>query len=238
MAISLIRSRAAITGSGAGKRGSVFSRSIRQSRGAMVSGCRTCRPSARVASSSADGPASRSNPARMNAMSPVTSAGCSPANAGMPVAGVAAATCLAAGLGSILMGLISNYPLALAPGMGLNAYFAFGVVGGMGVKWEVALGAVFISGFLFLVLTVTKVREWIIDAIPKSMKLGIAAGIGLFLAIIALENAKIVVAHPATNPAKATIIKLVFIFTFLCNPFFDSADQIIKKEPASWQTLK
>ena len=112
-------------------------------------------------------------------------------DAGLPVAGVAVATCLSAGFGSILMGLLSNYPLALAPGMGLNAYFAFGVVGGMGYTWQVALGCVFISGVIFLIISVLPLREWIVNAIPKSLKMAIAAGIGLFLALIALKNAGI-----------------------------------------------
>lgn len=118
--------------------------------------------------------------------------------AGMDFGAVFMATCLAASFGSAFMGLYANYPIALAPGMGLNAYFTFGVVKGMGYSWEVALGAVFISGLLFLTISLFKIREWIVNAIPLSMKLGIAAGIGLFLGIIALENAKIIVAHPAT----------------------------------------
>lgn len=119
-------------------------------------------------------------------------------NAGMDFGAVFMATCLAAAFGSAFMGLYANYPIALAPGMGLNAYFTFGVVKGMGYQWEVALGAVFISGLIFLAISIVKLREILINAIPISMKLGIAAGIGLFLAIIALENAKIVVDHPAT----------------------------------------
>lgn len=119
-------------------------------------------------------------------------------DAGMDFGAVFMATCLAAAFGSAFMGLYANYPIALAPGMGLNAYFTFGVVKGMGLSWQVALGAVFISGLIFLAISVVKVREWIVNAIPLSMKLGIAAGIGLFLAIIALKNADIVVAHPAT----------------------------------------
>ncbi len=119
-------------------------------------------------------------------------------DAGMDFGAVFMATCLAAAFGSAFMGLYANYPIALAPGMGLNAYFTFGVVKGMGLSWQVALGAVFISGLIFLALSLVKVREWIVNAIPLSMKLGIAAGIGLFLGIIALKNADIVVAHPAT----------------------------------------
>jgi len=118
--------------------------------------------------------------------------------AGMDFGAVFMATCLAAAFGSAFMGLYANYPIALAPGMGLNTYFSFGVVKGMGYSWEVALGAVFISGLIFLLISIVKLREWIVNAIPLSMKLGIAAGIGLFLAIIALKNAGIVVDHPAT----------------------------------------
>lgn len=119
-------------------------------------------------------------------------------DAGMSVSAVAAATCLAAGFGSLLMGLVSNYPLALAPGMGLNAYFAFVVVGGMKIPWQVALGAVFLSGVLFLIVSLLRVREWLINTIPLSLKLGIGAGIGFFLALIGLENMGIVVADRAT----------------------------------------
>ena len=118
--------------------------------------------------------------------------------AGMDAGAVFVATCVASAIGSLLMGLMANYPIALAPGMGLNAYFAFSVVGGMGVPWQVALGAVFLSGIAFIVLTVLPVREAIVNAIPKSLKLAISAGIGLFLGIIALQNAGLIVAHPVT----------------------------------------
>jgi AGZA family xanthine/uracil permease-like MFS transporter len=118
--------------------------------------------------------------------------------AGMPRDAVFASTCIAAAVGCALMAFLANYPIALAPGMGLNAYFAFGVVGGMGHTWQVALGCVFLSGILFFILSVLPVREWIVNAIPKSLKMAIAAGIGLFLALIALQSAKIVVDHPAT----------------------------------------
>ena len=120
------------------------------------------------------------------------------ASSGMDKGAVFVATCLAAALGTAIMGLYANYPVALAPGMGLNAYFTYGVVLGMGHTWQVALGAVFLSGLIFLVLSVLPVREWIINAIPRSLKIAISAGIGLFLAIIALKNAGIVVDHPAT----------------------------------------
>ena len=120
------------------------------------------------------------------------------AEAGMDHGAVFVATCVAAAIGSLIMGLWANYPIALAPGMGLNAFFAFAVVLGMGHAWETALGAVFIAGVLFFLLSVFKIREWIINAIPHGLKLAIAAGIGLFLALIGLKNAGIVVDHPAT----------------------------------------
>ena len=118
--------------------------------------------------------------------------------AGLPVAAVAAATCLAAGFGSLLMGLIANYPLALAPGMGLNAYFTYTVVKGMGVPWETALGCVFLSGLAFLILTLVGVRQLIVAAIPRSLFAAVAAGIGLFIAFIGLRDAGIIVPNPAT----------------------------------------
>jgi AGZA family xanthine/uracil permease-like MFS transporter len=119
-------------------------------------------------------------------------------DAGMPKDAVFVATCVAAALGSLVMGLYANYPIALAPGMGLNAYFAYGVVNGMGYSWEAALGAVFISGCLFVLVSIFRIREIIINGIPRSIRAAITAGIGLFLAIIALKNAGIVVASPAT----------------------------------------
>lgn len=118
--------------------------------------------------------------------------------AGMPIAAVAAATCFAAGFATILMGLTANIPLALAPGMGLNAYFTFTVVKQLGVPWEVALGCVFFSGIAFLFLTLTGVRQVIIASLPRFMFPAIAGGIGLFITFIGLHNAGIVTAHPAT----------------------------------------
>jgi len=120
------------------------------------------------------------------------------AAAKMPVPAVFVSTCVAAAIGCFLMAFLANYPIALAPGMGLNAYFAFGVVGGMGYSWQVALGCVFISGIIFFIISVLPIREWIVNAIPKSLKMAIAAGIGLFLALIALKNAGIVVGNEAT----------------------------------------
>ncbi len=117
---------------------------------------------------------------------------------GMDQGAVFVATCLAAAIGSSLMGLLANYPIALAPGMGLNAFFTYTVVLTMGYTWQVGLGAVFLSGVLFFLLSAFKVREWIINSVPLPLRAGIGAGIGLFLAIIALKNAGIVVDHPAT----------------------------------------
>ncbi|GAA5314928.1 MAG: NCS2 family permease [Candidatus Pelagadaptatus aseana] len=118
--------------------------------------------------------------------------------AGMDHGAVFVATCLAAAVGCLIMGLYANYPIALAPGMGLNAFFSFVVVGELGYSWQVALGAVFISGVVFFLMSAFRIREWIIDSIPLSLRQSLAAGIGLFLAIIALKTAGIVVASPAT----------------------------------------
>ena len=118
---------------------------------------------------------------------------------GMPIASVTIATCLCAGFGSILMGTIANLPLALAPGMGLNAYFTYTVVKGMGIPWPTALGAVFLSGVLFLALTATGLRQQIVAAIPQELHAAVAGGIGLFIAFIGLLNAGIIVASPSTT---------------------------------------
>jgi AGZA family xanthine/uracil permease-like MFS transporter len=121
--------------------------------------------------------------------------------AGLPVGAVAVATCLAAGFASVLMGLAANTPLALAPGMGLNAYFTYTVVKGMGVPWQTALGCVFLSGAVFLVLTLVGVRQLIVGAIPRSLFAAVAGGIGLFIAFIGLKDAGIIVSSPATTVA-------------------------------------
>ncbi len=117
---------------------------------------------------------------------------------GMDKNSVFVATCLAAALSTAIMGIYANYPIALAPGMGLNAFFAFGMVKGMGLSWETALGAIFCSSVLTVALSISPARAWIFDGIPRALKYGIAGGIGLFLAIIGLKNAGLVVAHPAT----------------------------------------
>jgi AGZA family xanthine/uracil permease-like MFS transporter len=118
--------------------------------------------------------------------------------AGMPVEGVLFATCISAAVSTLIMGLWANYPIALAPGMSLNAYFTYTIVLGRGVPWQTALGVVFLSGLLFLVLTLTSVREHIVNGIPDCLKHGTAAGIGLFIAFVGLRNAKLIVANAAT----------------------------------------
>jgi AGZA family xanthine/uracil permease-like MFS transporter len=119
-------------------------------------------------------------------------------SAGMPKESVFVATCLVSALGTAVMGLYANYPIAMAPGMGLNAYFAFAVVLGMGIKWPAALGAVFISGCLFILVTVLGLRGMIVAGIPRSLRTAITVGIGLFLALIALKSAGIVVGSEPT----------------------------------------
>lgn len=118
--------------------------------------------------------------------------------AGMPAEGVFVATILAAVLGTLCMAFITNYPFALASGMGLNAFFAYTIVGQMGLSWQVALGLVFLEGILFIILSVLPVREKIVNAIPMSVKTGISAGIGLFIAFIGLQNAGLTVDNPET----------------------------------------
>ena len=120
------------------------------------------------------------------------------AEGGMPLEGVLFATCVSSALATLVMGLWANYPIALAPGMSLNAYFTYSIVIGRGVPWQTALGVVFLSGLVFLVLTLTNIREHIVNDIPDCLKHGTAAGIGLFIAFIGLRNAKAIVAHPAT----------------------------------------
>ncbi|MEO8025411.1 MAG: NCS2 family permease [Bryobacteraceae bacterium] len=122
-------------------------------------------------------------------------------DAGIPFNGVLQATCIAAAVGSILMGAFARYPIALAPGMGLNAYFAYSVVKGMHVPWETALGAVFISGALMLLLTLLGIRKMIVSAIPPALYSAVAVGIGFFIAFIGFRNAGIIVSSPATTVA-------------------------------------
>ena len=120
------------------------------------------------------------------------------AEAGMPQGSVFVATGLAAALGTLIMGIFANFPMGLAPGVGLNAFFAYSVCLGMGIKWEIALSGVLASGIIFLIISATGLREMIIKAIPTNLKFAVSAGIGLFIAFIGLKNAGIVVANSAT----------------------------------------
>jgi AGZA family xanthine/uracil permease-like MFS transporter len=126
-------------------------------------------------------------------------------DAGMPFAAVVAATCLSAAVGSLLMGVFARYPIALAPGMGLNAYFTYVVVKGMGISWRVALGAVFLSGVLFVALTLAGVIKRVVSAIPTELYSAIAAGIGLLLALVGFRNSGIIVASPTTMVAMGNL---------------------------------
>ncbi|WP_306753664.1 NCS2 family permease [Paracoccus actinidiae] len=142
---------------------------------------------------------------------------------GMDSNAVFVATCLAAAIGSAVMALWANWPIGMAPGMGLNAFFAFTVVGAMGFTWQQALGAVFISGIIFLILSATGIRRWLVAGIPVSMRSGVAAGIGMFLGIIALQSSGIVVNSDATlvtlgdltNPGTLLTIAGFFIIVAL-----------------------
>jgi AGZA family xanthine/uracil permease-like MFS transporter len=151
--------------------------------------------------------------------------------AGMPIAGVTAATCLASAVGSILMGAFARYPIALAPGMGLNAYFTYSVVKGMHVSWQVALGAVFLSGIAFLILTAAGVRRMIVAAIPVELYSAVAAGVGLFIALIGFRNAGIIVPNASTtvalgdlhNPATLLALFGLLVMAVLLGAGFKSA---------------
>ena len=146
-------------------------------------------------------------------------------DAGMPKASVFVATCIVAALASLIMGLYANYPIACAPGMGLNAYFAYTVVKGLGFTWQAALGAVFISGCLFLVVTLFRVREAIVNGIPKSLRISITSGIGLFLGIISLKTSGVIVGNPATLVTlgdlhkPATVLAILGFFTIVTLDF-------------------
>lgn len=135
--------------------------------------------------------------------------------AGVPFSGALFATCVSAAVGSLLMGLLANYPFALAPGMGLNAYFTYTVVKGLGYDWRIALGAVFISGIAFLLLTLVRIRALIVDAIPMTMKTAVAAGIGLFIAFIGLKNAGVIVSSPATFVTLGQVVSKPVVLALL-----------------------
>lgn len=134
---------------------------------------------------------------------------------GMDRNAVFVATCLAAAIGTLVMALVANWPIGMAPGMGLNAFFAFTIVGAMGYTWQQALGAVFISGAIFMILTISGIRSWLIRGIPRSLQSAIAAGIGLFLAIIALGSSQIVVGNSATKVALGDLTAAPALFAIL-----------------------
>ncbi len=129
---------------------------------------------------------------------------------GMPFDGLFLATCLGAAIATILMGMYANWPVGLAPGMGLNAFFTFSVVGSMGYSWEIALGAVFLSGVIFVLMSVTRLREWMLDSIPMSLRLAMTAGVGLFLGFIGLRFTGIVVPNPDNIVAIADLTHFGF----------------------------
>ena len=125
------------------------------------------------------------------------------------------ATSLATASGSLIMGVYANYPVALAPGMGQNAFFTYGIVLGMGHTWQSALGAVFISGIIFMIISILSLREKIINAIPKSLKLGISAGIGFFIILIALKGSHIIVAQSSTLLTLGDLSSMPSLFTLM-----------------------
>jgi AGZA family xanthine/uracil permease-like MFS transporter len=119
-------------------------------------------------------------------------------NAGMELGAVFVGTCLAAALACIAMGFFANWPIGLAPGMGLNAFFTFTVVGEMGYPWEIALGAVFIAGILFMIMSITRMRQWMLESIPMNLRIAMGCGVGLFIGFIGLKSGGIIVANEAT----------------------------------------
>lgn len=132
---------------------------------------------------------------------------------GMPAGAIVTATCLTAGITTIFMGLYANLPFALASGMGLNAFFAFSVVLGMNVPWQVALTAVFVEGIIFIILSLTNIRELVVNAIPTNLKYAVTAGIGLFIAFVGFSNAGIVVANESTKLAMGNLLSPTVIIT-------------------------
>ncbi|MGO2341525.1 NCS2 family permease [Vibrio litoralis] len=138
------------------------------------------------------------------------------ATSGMDAGALFVATCIGAAIGTLLMAFYANWPVGLAPGMGLNAFFAFTVVGEMGYSWEVALGAVFISSVLFVAMSYSSLREWIIDSIPHSLRYSMTAGVGLFLGLIGLKTAGIVVESPATLVSLGDFTQPSAVLAALC----------------------
>ena len=117
---------------------------------------------------------------------------------GMNFGAIFVGTCLAASIGCFIMGLVANWPVGLAPGMGLNAFFTYSVVGEMGYSWEIGLGAVMLSGILFFIMSVTSLRRWMIDSIPTNLRIAMASGVGFFIGFIGLKNGGIIAQNNAT----------------------------------------
>jgi AGZA family xanthine/uracil permease-like MFS transporter len=138
------------------------------------------------------------------------------ADAGIDHGAAFVATCIGAALACFLMGLYANWPVGLAPGMGLNAFFTYTVVGDMGYNWEIALGAVFLSGVLFVILSFWHIREWLLNSIPSSLRFAMGAGVGLFLSIIGLKTAGIVVDSPATLVTMGSFTEPSVLLAALC----------------------
>ena len=155
------------------------------------------------------------------------------AEAGMPQGSVFVATGLAAALGTLIMGIFANFPMGLAPGVGLNAFFAYSVCLGMGIKWEIALSGVLASGIIFLIISATGLREMIIKAIPTNLKFAVSAGIGLFIAFIGLKNAGIVVANSATFVGLGDLTAIVGMITGL----IDIPTSVISMPPSMAPTF-
>ena len=153
------------------------------------------------------------------------------ADAGMDLGAAFVATCLAAAIGTALMGVLTNYPIALAPGMGINAFFVYGVVVAAGYPWQTVLGAVFISGMIFLALSVTRFRENVVNAIPRALQRATAAGIGLFLAFIGLRNAGIVISDPATFVTTGDLSEGTVLLAVVC--FFSIIALEARKVPGA-----
>jgi len=139
-------------------------------------------------------------------------------SAGMELGAVFVGTCLAAALACIAMGLYANWPIGLAPGMGLNAFFTFTVVGEMGYSWEIALGAVFIAGILFMIMSITRMRQWMLESIPMNLRIAMGCGVGLFIGFIGLKSGGIIVANEATLLSLGDIMQsetLLAVMSFL-----------------------
>src|SRR6056300_2081155 len=137
------------------------------------------------------------------------------AQSGMDYGAIFVGTCLAAAFACLFMGLYANWPVGLAPGMGLNAFFTFTVVGEMGYTWEVALGAVFLAGILFIIISITPIRQWMLESIPMNLRIAMGSGVGLFIGLIGLKNGEIIVPNEATLLSLGNFLKIETILSML-----------------------